>query len=952
MFHLPNNLSQYNLFRNPNCKYLKTALLTDSQTIKLELFDEIDPGMLSLFRYNYDKENQNGTFELISEEYISYDLSKKEIKITPNIFHNYCIHYKKDILNVIFDPKIGGILDTVFAPENDFKFGVLLDEQKAEFRVWSPPAGKISLILFDKNQDRLRHPEINLQKQKTGIWTLTLHKNDFGFAEFNELYYQYEVFAYGKKMRALDPYSKSMAMFTPSGADKIGKGAIISEKVRIKPKFKNSDILSSETQAVIYEINVRDFTIQPGTVEKEIAGTYAGFEKKTEYLKTLGISHVQLMPVLKSYTQYENDCEYTGRKSPISKYNWGYDTMNFFTPEGRYSTNPENPYNRIDELQHLTQTLHQNQIGIIFDVVYNHAYLLETFENIAPGCYFRHNSNGTVSEHTGAGATLESRRPIVRKLMSDSMKHLIQTYDADGFRFDLMSFHDIETMEFLRNEIGKFYNSENIYDLILHGEAWNFTDLPEKTAYTKINLPEKNLHISLFNDVFRDAAVGRNHKPGFVQGDAYEFSNLGSGIAGAVKSFRQENLPFDDELFYSAYSLFARSPEECLNYLAIHDGLTLWDKIHITSKNSDKKARLKIAKLAAAILFTSQGKVIWHGGDEILRSKPLAEHDLEKNRALTFENIEEEENSKYFHENSYQSPDFTNEFRWDRLNNKFAPYSEEMKNYVSDLINLRNLWPAFRFRNAKNITNGLQFIAENKTEAEKKIKFYHFTDDGFNKLIIRFINGPKNEIYYLSGEIHAKDANPEENPFRMEFDSDGKTEIYFTREQILNFDLKKWDNSRRLNFKLTQTPGAWNFPAGTYSSYGFNSICPSAVDANFTAEIDLRIKDFWRCNETSDSKRHIVFLLNNTIEKSEFTKKKSEIPEYFLVIYNSDQTELKIEIPEHIKHRKLLTVGDENTFNNSLFELSGVRYIENTNVKITENNIIVPKISATLIAVI
>ncbi len=951
MLHSLKNLSEYNLFRNPNNIFLKTALLVDTQTIKLETFEQIIPDLLQVYRYEYGSEHKDGSFGLIPLQSIIFDNQKSELKISPNIYNNYCIHYKNDKLNVILDPQIGGILDTFFAPNPNEKFGAIIQSEIVEFNVWSPSAGKMNLILFDENQNRIKHPEIPLQKQENGIWTLRLNKNDFQIDKLDGLFYQYEVFAYGKKMRALDPYAKSMAVFSPNDADKIGKAALISEKNTMLSHFKNSDILDTETEAVFYEINVRDFTIQPRTVEKEIAGTFTGFAEKIDYLKSLNISHVQLMPVHKAYTQHEKDREYTGRKAPISNYNWGYDPMNYFTLEGRYSVNPQNPYTRIEELQNLTESLHTQGIGIIFDVVFNHTYILETFENIAPGCYYRHQADQSVSGQTGAGATLESRRKVVRKLMADSMKYMIQTFGADGFRFDLMSFHDHQTMQYLREEVGKFYNPENIFDLILHGEAWNFTDLPQNIAYTKTNPPQTTLHIALFNDVFRDSATGRNEKPGFVQGDLHEFSNLGSGIVGALQSFRQENLPFDDEQFYLPYALFARSPEECINYLAIHDGLTLWDKIHIAAKNTDKKTRVEMAKLAAAILFTSQGKVIWHGGDEIFRSKPLSDYDLEQNRALASEHFDEEENSNRFHENSYQSADFTNAFRWDRLHNKYAAYAAEMKKYVADLILMRRLWRCFRYENAQNIIDGLKFIADKKTETINKSKFYHFTDNGFNQLTINFFNGPKNETAYLTGEIHSGEANPKENPFQLIFDAEGSAQIHFTREQILNFDIKKWDSSRRLNFKLTKTPASWNFPGNTYSSYGFNSICPRTVEDDFVAEINLGIKDFWFCNESSNSTNHVVYLLNNTIELSNFTKKKQFIPEFFMVIYNTGHNDLKIEIPEEYRNRKLSVLVDANSVASSMISDSELESIPDTNVIIDADFVLVRRISAAIIAI-
>jgi pullulanase len=412
------------------------------------------------------------------------------------------------------------------------------------------------------------------------------------------------------------------------------------------------------------------------------------------------------MPVHKAYTQFENDREYTGKQAPISKYNWGYDSMNFFTIEGRYCTNPNDPEIRIFELQNLVRKLHEAGIGVIFDVVFNHVYMLETLENAAPGCYYRLNDNGTVSGHTGAGATLESRHKMVRKLMLDSLKYMIDTFSADGFRFDLMCFHDHETIIEIRKTLGLHYNSENPNDLLLHGEAWEFTDLPKYQAVTKLNLPEPNQTISVFNDVFRDALAGRNEEPGWIQGNYSQIHNLASGISGAVKSFSQVNIPFNSEQFFAPYSMFCKEPAECINYAAIHDGLTLWDKMRVTTRES-KNIRLRFAKLSVSILFTSQGKITWHGGDEILRSKPLAAFDSESHRSIAAQN---KEDAKRYHENSYQSPDFTNCIHWDRLTKKTADFAQEMLFHVQNFIKMRRLYPCFRFETSENISKGLCFI--------------------------------------------------------------------------------------------------------------------------------------------------------------------------------------------------------------------------------------------------
>ena len=273
-----------------------------------------------------------------------------------------------------------------------------------------------------------------------------------------------------------------------------------------------------------------------------------------------------------------------------------------------------------------------------------------------------------------------------------------------------MSFIDKETLRQIRTEVGKVYNPENPDELILHGEAWNFTDL-KKGAFTKTDF--KSLDIGIFNDTFRDALVGNGHTHGFIHGNTGEISRLASAIISGIKTYDADCVPFKKDVFFNPYNLFAEQPGDCLNFMSVHDGLTLWDKINLTVKNPDKKERLRLMKFAYAILFTSQGKIILHAGDEILRTKPLADFDKEKHRALTSEFIDEEEGATYFHENSYQSPDFTNMFRWDRLTNEYAEFSGELLDYIKGLIKMRRKFSEFRLNTAKDINHHIELIDKN-----------------------------------------------------------------------------------------------------------------------------------------------------------------------------------------------------------------------------------------------
>ncbi len=764
--HNISNINNYDLFDINSNIVLKSAFFISPNEIILELKTNIQINKTEI--------------EICQIDYSFFDKEKKCFKFTNNIIpnfeqnncnifikeidldlkNNYIIKYQNDILNIFLDTKIDGILDNYFDATDIDNFGVSLFKEKAVFRVWSPPAGRIEIILFDQDENLLKLSTIfSMHKNDKGVFELTINFSDLdNIKSLEGYYYQYLVYAYGQCKLALDPYSYSISPFSPTHKDRIGKTAIInlSSKKAIPQnynnEFTNSNIMDNDCDLIAYELNVRDFTSQKNVVKENIAGTFAGALNKIDYLKKLGITHVQFMPLMAFYTVDEVDRKYYGRDEIDNNYNWGYDPRNYFSLSGWFSTNAKNPYARIVEFRKLIQELHKNNIGVILDVVYNHTYIIETFENIAPGCYYRLNSNYQISTHTGAGATIETRRKMVRKLIIDSLSFFVKNFNVDGFRFDLMSFIDQETILEVRNKVGEIYNKNNINDLILHGEAWEFSDLNlsekdiiKNSPTTKLNNLENNINLGFFNDTVRDSFTGRNQNSGFVQGVANEIHRVATGIVGAVKNYAIVPHQFDKSIFENPYNLFAFQPNNCLNYLSIHDGLTLWDKINLSWHDTTGNYRARLVKFALAMLFTSQGKIILHGGDEILRTKPLSKYDKESNRALTSKYVNYEEKSNFFHENSYSSNDFTNMFRWDRLNNNFAPLAREVLDYLKSLIFIRRNIPLLRINDAQKIADSLKFyplqyknsvllpIIAYKIETKE---IFNFQNVSYNKVIV------------------------------------------------------------------------------------------------------------------------------------------------------------------------------------------------------------------------
>jgi pullulanase len=928
--HIENNIHNlqsqggYNLFGTQN-QFLSQAFLTSPGIVEIT-FSAIPTSQnneIELWMWDYNTIDKFGHFGKSFVEKIKIE----KTDLTTNIHisnwdhsKNYLIKFQNEWATVFLDPTLGGILDTHFAATEERNFGVRINKELATFTVWSPPAAHIELLLYDKNQKQIATGNrLWMQKSENGVFSLTISPEiSTEIGSFNGLYYQYLVFAYGKAALALDPYCYSMASFNPNGDDKIGKGAIISmgDEQSIPEKFSknylNSRFMANETDLIAYEAHVRDFTIQPGTVKSEIAGTYLGAISKIDHLKQLGISHLQLLPVMNFYTVNENDRSFSASDALQSNYNWGYDPHHYFSLEGWFSTDAQNPYTRIREFRTLVQSLHDKGIGLIIDVVYNHTYLVETFENIAPGCYYRLTSNLTISGHTGAGFTMECRRKMVRKLILDSLKFFVKEYHIDGFRFDLMGFMDHETMRMIRKEVGMEYNPNNPNDLILHGEAWVFSDLDttdkssgENAATTKINYPSEDLNIGFFNDTTRDSFAGTPKTLGFIQGNFSEIDRVASGIVGGLKGINPGAVSFNDTAFRNGYNLFAIHPSNCLNFLSVHDGMTLWDKINLHCFDSTGQQRARLMRFASAMLFTSQGKIILHGGDEVLRTKPLSNVDKEKHRAFTSHHTNEEEGACHFHENTYCSNDFTNMIRWSRLHNQYAPIARQMVDYYKGLILMRRSIPALRLNNGTSLRKAFKFIPSTPfIETKIPAIFSDFKDKNLEQLTLKFIHGKANASCYLIGEIHPKgiDINPTTNPYIVHLDTVGEGKISFNRSKIEQFDLGKWGDGISLNIKLVLTPGKWDTLPTSYTSEGKNVIMIQGIPQNGEVTIDLSIENHWVGITPKHIEPWIAYLIDNTLEDDVASHVPKTDFKQILVIHNaadvtSEVTVETLEIP-------------------------------------------------------
>lgn len=529
--------------------------------------------------------------------------------------------------------------------------------QHTKFRLWAPTASEAKLVTYKNWNDKIG-AEINMQQGEKGTWTAELKGNQKG------LFYTYKVKISDKWTEAVDPYVRAASV----NGD---KGAVVNLeetnpkkwKANKKPKLKNPE------DAIIYELHVRDFSIQPESGIKQ-KGKYLGVTEKgtkgpegvktgLDHIKDLGVTHVQFLPIF----DYASVNEETLNEP---QYNWGYDPKNFNVPEGSYSTNPYEPTVRITELKQMVQTLHDNNLRVVMDVVYNHMYNAaeSNFHKLVPGYYYRYNEDGTFANGTGVGNDTASERKMMRKFMIDSVTYWAKEYNLDGFRFDLMGIHDYETMNEIRKAVNQIDPS-----IILHGEGWDLnTPLAAELKANQKNA-EKMKRIAHFNDNIRDGLKGsvfEEKENGFINGKENMEDRIKKGITAGID--------------YDTNSSTYQDPEQVLTYVEAHDNHTLWDKLELTNPGDSDEVRTQMHKLSSSILLTSQGIPFLHAGQEFMRTK-------------------------YGDHNSYKSPDSINQMDWLRR----ATFNNEV-DYMKGLIELRKKYSAFRMTSAEQIKTHVSFI--------------------------------------------------------------------------------------------------------------------------------------------------------------------------------------------------------------------------------------------------
>lgn len=432
---------------------------------------------------------------------------------------------------------------------------------------------------------------------------------------------------------------------------------------------------------ILYELHYRDFSIDPDSgIEnkgKFLALTETGTKTPEgevtglDHLKELGVTHIHILPSFDFATIDETKLE-------ESHYNWGYDPKNYNVPEGSYSTDPFDPVIRIREFKKMVQSLHQNGLRVVLDVVYNHTASTNhsNFNLTVPDYFYRQNPDGSYSDASGCGNETASERDMVRHYIIESVKFWANEYHIDGFRFDLMGIHDIETMNCLRKELLKIDPT-----IFVYGEGWLAADspLPPEKRAVKENVGQME-GIAVFNDEFRDGLKGSTfdeQEPGYASGNINgHYEPVKYGIVGGTQ---HPQISYDGLLYCDGP--YAGAPSQMINFVSCHDGYTLVDKLKLSVQGEQAADELiPIVKLVYTVLLTSQGIPFIRGGDEIMQDKQGEP-------------------------NSFKSPDTVNQINW-----SFKAKSREVFDYIKGLIKLRKAHPAFRIPTVEGLEQYLHFM--------------------------------------------------------------------------------------------------------------------------------------------------------------------------------------------------------------------------------------------------
>lgn len=546
-----------------------------------------------------------------------------------------------------------------YSTYNGNDLGATYSAESTTFKVWAPLATEVKVNLYatgsDSEEGSAYIGEYKMTKDRgSNVWSVTIQ------GDLNKIYYTYSITNNGVTTETQDVYSVA------TGVN--GKRSMVINLDSTDPQGWENDnhfFVNNQTDAVIWEVQVRDFSISDTSgVADEYQGKYLAFTQDgttingtdslstcVDYLVEQGVNYVHLNPVYDFGSIDET-------KLDKPQYNWGYDPVNYNVPEGSFSTDPYNGEVRINEFKQMVQALHSRGIGVVMDVVYNHTYNTadSCFEKTVPGYYFRMKSATSFHNGSGCGNVTASDKDMFRKYMIDSVMYWAQEYHIDGFRFDLMGCHDITTMNEIRRNLDTIDSR-----ILMYGEPWmadwGSNGITAEEACVMNNASQVNPRIAMFSDKIRNAIKGGTDDAsgGYIQGSTTLNHDIKAGMMGGSSV---------------TFGQWAKAPTQCITYSSAHDNLTLWDKIIKSHSSTDYNGThgpyLAENRLAAAIVLTSQGIPFYLAGEEFARTK-LGDH------------------------NSYQSPDSINAIDWTRV----EKYNSLVK-YYQGLMKIRANYSPFR----------------------------------------------------------------------------------------------------------------------------------------------------------------------------------------------------------------------------------------------------------------
>jgi len=612
------------------------------------------------------------------------------------------------------------------------------DGKRVDLTLWSPSADKVSVVVYDKKDPEKVVGTVALEKGEKGTWKQTLDANSgLGISNYTGYYYHYQIERQGKTVLVLDPYAKSLAAWNSDlaktdAAHKVAKAAFV-DPAKLGPqdltygKIRN---FKSREDAVIYEAHVRDFTSDPA-IAKDLTkpfGTFEAFIEKLDYLKDLGVTHIQLLPVLSYYfvNELKNHERLSAYASSNSNYNWGYDPQNYFSLTGMYSSDPKDPEKRIAEFKNLINEIHKRGMGAILDVVYNHTANVDIFEDIEPNYYHFMDADGTPRTSFGGGR-LGTTHYMSKRVLVDSIKYLVETYKVDGFRFDMMGDHDASSIE----EAYKAARALNP-NLIMLGEGWRTyagdENMPTKPADQ--DWMKKTDTVAVFSDDIRNnlkSGYPNEGQPAFITGGKRDINTIFKNLIAQPTNFE------------------ADSPGDVIQYIAAHDNLTLFDIIAQSIKKDPSKAenyaeihrRLRLGNL---MVLTAQGTPFIHSGQEYGRTKqfldPAYKNPVSEDKVPNKSHLLRDKDGKpfvypYFIHDSYDSSDAVNKFDWTKATDgKAYPENVKSRDYMKGLIALRQSTDAFRLKSLQDIKERVRLITvpgQNGVEKEDVTIGYQIT---------------------------------------------------------------------------------------------------------------------------------------------------------------------------------------------------------------------------------